>query len=224
MAHICIASRDQDNGFNVQMKEHLKMVTFNMHLILTSHMRQSSTMKAEQKNTIHTKNMQQQRKKIIETFISQCIIMYKSRWIFHFPNPHLYHCARNWKARVRQWAAFTRWGIVWTIVSVRSLFCIIIFNFIGKLTAYYTQSVWGWGWKALPSWLSIHSFTRLIQPSPPFLSHPHTHFSYIFIDLRCHSAKISMVVNHWISFLQECFIQSEKSLFIILSLQSSTKK
>lgn len=83
MAHICIASRDQDNGFNVQMKEHLKMVTFNMHLILTSHMRQSSTMKAEQKNTIyqnqHTKNMQQQRKKIIETFISQCIIMYKSR-------------------------------------------------------------------------------------------------------------------------------------------------
>lgn len=55
-----------------------------------------------------------------------------------------------------------------------------------------------------------------------FLLISHTHAPhYIDIDSRCHSAEVSMVVNHWISFLQECFIQSEKSLFIILSLQTS---
>lgn len=71
--------------------------------------------------------------------------MYKRfRWIFYFPsNPHLYQMKRpnerNWKWR----AVFSDVAAAAIVVASVSFFCVIIFNFIGKLTAYYTPHMAG---------------------------------------------------------------------------------
>lgn len=171
----------------VRMTQNMLNFQWTWILILYAHTHEK---KIHRTCTVKTKAYQ-----IAEAF-SQCIItvIISSKSCVEFficPYPHLYHkLAWKWMNGAKLCAIF-----------FSTFFCVIIFNFIGKLTAYYKYTAWGW------------KSDRLLFFQSLFLLSPF--FSSTFSNMYGIRQKyISMVVNHWI-FLPKSVFYKVKNRFLL---------